>query len=491
MKVHASNRKNNGESGVALLLTLLALILLSAIGAGLMMATNTESAINSNYRSEQEAYFAAKAGLEEGRERLMRNSPDPITRPASLPSAAGGILYLLNPAGGSDVVQPWVATNKYFDDELCRENFYTTPANPGAGVRCTAVPGGSTWYGTVNSDGPYFNTAGALPYKWVRVALKENGTSQPFCVDGTCASGSLHTEVCWDGGKQLLKPISAASCTAAGFENVLLLTSFAQTASGTRRVLSMEAAAPVSLPIVSALYSNLATNTGQALNITGTTEPVCSKPSTYGAESGTSTVTTPGGGNVTGSPAATRNNAGWPYNLPALLASLQPNSTPINAAGSGVTATGAGGTPPFSGPNATLGIPPTVNPSAGPISSITSAGTPITYYSPGDLTLGTSAPATGVTGQGILLVNGNLTIDVSNGFNYYGLIVATGNIRMIANANAAANPQIHGAMILGGAFTAPISNMSGSVSIFQDACMVDNAFGPVPLSVLALRELMY
>ena len=492
MTVHARIEKNNGERGVALLMTLIALILLSAIAAGLIMATNTESAINSNYRAEQEAYFAAKAGLEEARERLMKNSPDPITQPTSLPSGTGGVLYLLNPAGGGDVVQPWTTTNRYFDDELCHENFYANPSNPGAGVRCTAVPSGSTWYSTVNSDVPYFNTAGALPYKWVRITLKENGTPQPFCVDGSCAAAALNTEVCWDGGKQLLKPAAAVSCAAAGYENVYLLTSLAQTSSGTRRVISMEAASPVSLTIQSAIYSNLSTDTGQALNVTGTTEPVCSKPSTYGAESGSSTVTTPGGGNVTGSPAGTRNNAGWPYNLPALMASMQPNSTPVNAAGTGVTGSGVGGnSPPFNGPSATLGTAPTVNPSSGPISTITSPGTPVTYYSSGNLTLGTSSSAPGVSGYGILLVNGNLTIDVSNGFNYYGLIVATGNVTLTAKNNASVNPQIHGAMIMGGTFNAPISNMSGSVSIFQDACMVDKAFGPVPLSVLALHELMY
>ncbi|MDP9161772.1 MAG: hypothetical protein M3O09_16270, partial [Acidobacteriota bacterium] len=118
-------------------------------------------------------------------------------------------------------------------------------------------------------------------------------------------------------------------------------------------------------------------------------------------------------------------------------------------------------------------------------------GSPLTYYSPGDLTLGTNATASGVNGYGVLVVNGNLTINVSNGFNFYGLIVVTGNTTIIARNNTSVNPQIHGAIIVGGTFSAPISNMSGSISLFQDACFVDKAMGQMPLTVLALRELMY
>ncbi|MDP9162374.1 MAG: hypothetical protein M3O09_19380 [Acidobacteriota bacterium] len=492
MNTYRKISRTDGEQGVALILTLLALIVLSAIAAGLIYATNTDTAINSNYRAEQEAYFAAKAGLEEARERLRPNAPDTIAGPTVTPSTTGGVMYLLNPAGNADVVQPWNTANTYFDDELCHENFYTIPANPGKGIRCTAAPTGGTWYSTVNSDEPYFNTAAALPYKWVRVTLKENGSTAPYCVDGSCASANTTTEICWDGGKQILRPSASTSCSAAGYSNILLLTSLAQTSSGARRLLSMEAAPPVSLPIQSAVYANSSANTGQALNVTGNTEPVCSKPSTYGVESGTSTVTTPGQGNVTGSPAATRNNAGWPYNLPALVTYMQSNATPINATGSGVTGTGAGGNlPPFTGPSAVLGTVPTVNPASGAVSTIPSPGSPLTYYSPGDLTLGTNATASGVNGYGVLVVNGNLTINVSNGFNFYGLIVVTGNTTIIARNNTSVNPQIHGAIIVGGTFSAPISNMSGSISLFQDACFVDKAMGQMPLAVLALRELMY
>lgn len=96
-----------------------------------------------------------------------------------------------------------------------------------------------------------------------------------------------------------------------------------------------------------------------------------------------------------------------------------------------------------------------------------------------------------VIGQGVLIVNGNLVMDVTNGFNYFGLIVVTGNVTMTANPSASANPHIHGAIIAGGQFNAPISNFGGSISIHQNACLVQTAFGGLSYRTVAVRELMY
>jgi Tfp pilus assembly protein PilX len=55
----------NGERGMALFFALFALILLTALTSALVLLTSTETSINFNYRSEEVAFFAAKAGLEE------------------------------------------------------------------------------------------------------------------------------------------------------------------------------------------------------------------------------------------------------------------------------------------------------------------------------------------------------------------------------------------------------------------------------------------
>src|SRR5213080_5423542 len=59
------------ERGIALLLVLFTMLLLSVIGLGMMYSTNMESAINSNYRDKQTALYAALAGLQESRDRIQ------------------------------------------------------------------------------------------------------------------------------------------------------------------------------------------------------------------------------------------------------------------------------------------------------------------------------------------------------------------------------------------------------------------------------------
>jgi len=118
-------QRHNSQSGVALLLCMFALMLVSAIGLGLMFMSDTETNINSNYRSSQQAYYAGRAGLEEMRDRMRYGVANAIAPPTTMPSSSStaGVTYILNPDGSGTAVQPWSTSNKYFDDELCHENF--------------------------------------------------------------------------------------------------------------------------------------------------------------------------------------------------------------------------------------------------------------------------------------------------------------------------------------------------------------------------------
>ena len=94
-------RKNNcskHESGMALILALLALLLISAVGMGMIYMSTTETSINNNYKDTQLAFFAMRAGLEEMRDRMRNNSVNPIVLPATMPGAANSILYIVNPS---------------------------------------------------------------------------------------------------------------------------------------------------------------------------------------------------------------------------------------------------------------------------------------------------------------------------------------------------------------------------------------------------------
>ncbi len=80
-----SLRTNSRESGFALILALLALVLLTTMGLALANSTSVELQISSNHRWSESARYNAEAGLEYGRNLLMASpvwaSILPIARP--------------------------------------------------------------------------------------------------------------------------------------------------------------------------------------------------------------------------------------------------------------------------------------------------------------------------------------------------------------------------------------------------------------------------
>jgi hypothetical protein len=195
------------ETGIALMVALFALLLLSAIGMGMMYTANTETMIGSNYREVQIATFGAYSGLWEGRDRLMYDtgtSSNMVTLPAGLPStSAANVIYIINPSGG-ETVAPWDYTNAFADTELCHENVLgLTGAN---GIPCsgsTAFPSGTSWFANYDdsSGSGSYHLSNPLPFKWARIQLKtDNATPVPI-------SGSTSgVQVCWDGQNQIPVP---------------------------------------------------------------------------------------------------------------------------------------------------------------------------------------------------------------------------------------------------------------------------------------------
>src|SRR5438067_1011615 len=65
------NTYRRSEAGVALLLSILALMLLSAIAVTMVYMSSTEKAIGANFKAEETEYFASRAGVEEIRDRMI------------------------------------------------------------------------------------------------------------------------------------------------------------------------------------------------------------------------------------------------------------------------------------------------------------------------------------------------------------------------------------------------------------------------------------
>jgi Tfp pilus assembly protein PilV len=245
------NNCRNHERGMALILALLALLLISAVGLGMIYMSSTETSINNNYKDTQLAFFAMRGGLEEMRDRMRTNSVSPVTIPTAMPGAANSILYIVNPSGATDVVDPKTFGNTYFDDEFCHESFVgSTVAYVPPGTPCPsagAPPGGSV-AAYVASASPFTNTASSLKYKWARITLKQNGTFPNALVDSTQPATS---QVCWNSTQAqevVATALGYANCAAAQTAGLMvapiyLVTALAITPQGSRRVGQYESAA--------------------------------------------------------------------------------------------------------------------------------------------------------------------------------------------------------------------------------------------------------
>src|SRR5689334_7479429 len=77
MKRSRKNRRNREERGVALVVTLLLAVALSAIGASLLMLANNETYASMNYRMMSQARYGAEAGVLRAANYLTQVYQDP------------------------------------------------------------------------------------------------------------------------------------------------------------------------------------------------------------------------------------------------------------------------------------------------------------------------------------------------------------------------------------------------------------------------------
>jgi hypothetical protein len=287
--------KRYQEKGSSLLLAILALLLLSALAMGMAFMSGTETAVNANFKAEETAYFAARGGVEEVRDRLLPNNPNTLTAslPTTMPTVTGGgVLYVLQSGVSSSSI---TGTGQLRDDELCHDFGGFSTQTVAANVPCPSLPTGFSPQ-TTSSVAPY-----SLDYKWVRVTLKENG-SGAYCVDGTAPPSACtnSNQVCWDGISEKVLPTGTASCNAMSprANPVYLVTALAVTSegatSGARRLVQQEIS---QTPLQSFPYGLFATGTGcGALSMSGgaqtysfnsaTENPIANPPSNWVASGG-------------------------------------------------------------------------------------------------------------------------------------------------------------------------------------------------------------
>lgn len=216
------------QRGIALIAVMITLLFITAITAGMIILATTETNTSANFRDEQRAFFSAKAGVEEIRDRLRSTATDTLRTagvlPTTLPGGNKSVLYILNPLNG-ETVAPWASN--YPDVEICKEN--TT-------IACfNGLPTGGGWYNSAAASTTYAANP-VLDWKWVRITLKQNNTIAPYYTNGSSATTS---QVCWNGNNEYADPV--AGCTPPNLP-VYMVTALAVTPSGSRRMVQAELA---------------------------------------------------------------------------------------------------------------------------------------------------------------------------------------------------------------------------------------------------------
>jgi Tfp pilus assembly protein PilX len=494
MIIFRTKKATTSEPGFALIAALLMLLLITAALMGMIIMSNTETNVSSNFRDEQTAFFASKAGIEEVRDRMRSaatNSLSGYLPTTALPGATNGVLYITNPASG-ETVAPWLTTGtNYPDDEICKE------------VTCTSgVPSG-TWYATPQSASASYAASPILPWKWVRVMAKANksdtGTTRVTSVDGT-TNGN---RVCWTGTNEIAT--TAASCAAANanYLPVYELTALAVTSSGSRRMTQYE----VDRTAFPAMPG--------AMIFDGPSPDFSTNP--HSAAFG-----------VSGADAAQGPNAGAgcgaPANQPALGAYNNASGTSLSGQLNrpGSYTSGSAPTPAVSNVNSALGPLSTVDGLTNLVNSVTAAAGPSNVFPNANNTtptnLGTnSAPVINVvqgdfslggSGAGILLVTGTLTMSGTPNFNGLILVIGKGNVVK----NGGGNGTLNGSLLIANLYSdtpptytnlIPLGsnnppgiptiawNGGGNATIQYDSCWISTVSQSFPYKIVAQRELIY
>lgn len=500
------------QQGIALLIAIFVLLLVSVVAIALLVSSGTETALGANYRSSSTVYYAAFAGLEEARGRLLPRNPNyfgGVTIPSPFP--LGQAVYVLNRLAGENVT-PWDSSNQYYDKE------YQTEFGVAASAATLLQSVSSVWD----------NNAQGMPgpvYKWVRINaateqslyldVNSNGTKDnttPIYYDPAQVDGS---------GKPAPSLIWTTTPPATAVQ-VLQITALAALPNGSQKILQY-VVAPINLNLNFPAALTLAgTNDG-----TNATYPFSVPTSSSFLINGTDQFT-PGSCTPGATPVAAigyTNNGGGDTSQSTI-------TTAVNAGGHPTNFTGYGGTTPnisyvgssvapnlqsVAGLNTlvqtitqnadvVLNGPICVGSScASPTSmpATMSPTNPMTVVVKGDLTFNGWHNRISPTnsGYGILLVTGLFTFDPDSYWNGIVLVIGkgliysnqvgvgtfTGAVFLASTVDASGNPLPYGSALGSPSFS--FTAGAGSYGINYSSCWSSYVQTPLTNKVLSFHEI--
>lgn len=461
----------NRDRGVALLIAIFSLVLIAGVGVALLAMTTAETTVAESYRSSTQVFYAALAGLEEGRGRVWLGHPANSTAggrviPATGVLAANEVVYILNPSDG-EVVNPTdlSASNLYRDVQYQSE---------------FGVPVTTRVVTTVSSTSRIAGLVGPM-FKWVRVTPKtEASTGIDVNRDGVL--DSVNT-IFYDGRNQFVQnPLAPRPG-----RQVYSVTALAALPNRARRMLQYEiGAGTFNLSFPAALtmdgegvaywpaHSNVFWMNG---NDTGTCGSIEAPKPAIG------TITPGDAAAVIASIPANRRNRYIGSSGPPSVNDISPTLDDR-----------------FESPEALEELVEQLRDNAdqvvtGPASSLPSYGSadaPLITVVDGDLSLSGD-----ITGYGILVVTGKATFQGTVGWRGIVLVIGDGEMEV----NGGGNNSFDGAVLL-----AKTKNNDGSLrtdlgptildwaggggsGVYYNSCWVNNAQNGSAYRVLSFREI--
>jgi len=526
--LNAFPRKHQ-EAGVALLIAIFVLLLVSGVALALVANSGTESSLAGNYRSSTSAYDAGFAGLEEARGRLLSGSANDFNNtvpgfiPVGVPLAVTPqiqVRYILNPLAGEVVAPTNPGNNATYPDLEFQQEF----GQPVTAAQVQTIP--SVWANVANIPGPL--------YKWVRITpVTEQSLNIDVNGDGVKDAVTplyydpAHLDANGNPKPSLIVVPTAPVGVPATANQALEVTALAVLPNGTRKIeqyvvtqVTFNLNLPSALTLPGPLGSfNPPNSKGYCMdgNDTSLTGPPASSGCSFtpapavpgcntasaavpaigvspgndnaGSQTNTNYVDTqiPRPANYTGSTGTTPSvstpplppNLSSPTQLQQELATIQQNANVCLGC-----STGGGSTYTFS----------SIDTASGSLWSScgTSCGTtPQITYVNGNLDISGSTQ-----GSGILVVTGNLTYDGNSSWN--GIILVVGNGLTTYVQNGGGNGQFNGAIFVANTAGTPPGtygpadftiNGGGGNGVYYNSCWIKNSQKPVTYQVLSFHEI--
>jgi hypothetical protein len=505
----AKSRKNRKqEEGVALLISIFVLMIISAVGLAMVFATTTESSLAGNYKLSTTARYAAMAGLEEARGRMLPKSPNYFNNtvagfmPATgIALAVGQVRYILNPSIGEVVAPTNLGSATTYPDKEYQQEY-------GAAVNTAAAQ-------AVNSVSPLNN--GTIPgpsYKWVRISpateqslnidvnndgIYDNTVSLFY--DAAAATPSMLLGISAGAGN----PATAPTATA---KPVFEVTALAVVPGGGEKLLqyvvtattfNMNFPSALSLPGSNVTFSGANSNQWFADGVDGSGNPpavagcIPNQP-TVPAVGVTNTALVNNVNNVLGGIPANRLSHYTGATSPTDQTLTTPSVASVSLNNTMQTPTELNQLVQTIEQNADLVI--SGNATNANMPSQMSATNPMVVVVDGDFSM------TGnYTGYGLLVVTGNFAYSGTTGWKGIVLVVGEGTTTFLGSGGG--NNEFDGAIMVAttkdvngnllpalGADGFDISGGGGN-GVYYNSCWINNAQTPPTYKMLSFREIQY